>query len=333
MPDRMFHWLEDFPRQIAHAAGLAESWELSLPTSLSSITFLGIGGSAIGADLICNLVRGELKIPTSVVRGEETSAWFGPGALAVAVSYSGETRETLTAFGKALDAGASGIAISSGGTLMRWCDDKGIPHLLIPSGMAPRAALGYSSLPLLKILRSAGAWPGAAPNSESLSQLLESLRVDWNDTAGVGGGIGRRLLRRFPLIVGMGLSATVARRFQSQLAENAKALSVVFEVPEALHNLVETMDVSYLETLRPVAVYLDDIDAPPRERQMLKAVREVFQKTGLEGIPILSQGENPIERMYSLIYKIDWISYHLAKLRGVDVVEIPMITQIKTALS
>jgi glucose/mannose-6-phosphate isomerase len=333
MPDRMLSWLEDFPRQMVHAVGLAESWNFSLPAVPSSITFLGIGGSAIGADLICNLVRGELKIPTTVVRGEDTPAWFGPGALAVAVSYSGETRETLTAFSKALEAGAYGIAISSGGTLMRWCDEKGIPHLLIPSGMAPRAALGYSSFPLLKILQTTGAWPGNSPNKESLSRMLESLRIEWNETAGPGGGIGRRLLRRFPVIVGIGLSAAVAKRFQSQLAENAKALAVVFEIPEALHNLVETLDVSYLEALRPIAVYLDDIDAPPRERQMLKTVREAFQKTGLEGIPLLSQGDNHIERMYSLIYKSDWISYHLAKLRGVDPVEIPVITQIKSSLA
>jgi glucose/mannose-6-phosphate isomerase len=329
----MWKWLEDFPRQVKHAADIAESWDLSSVAKPSSIAFLGIGGSAIGAYLVCNLYRTELRIPTAVVRGEAIPAWIGPGTLAVAVSYSGETRETLTAFRMALEAGAEGVAISSGGTLMKLADEKGLPHLVIPSGYAPRAALGYSSLPLVRILQAAGAVGSESAEAASLVRLLESLQVEWSDLAGAGAGVGRRLLRRLPMIVGIGLSSAVARRFQAQLAENAKVLSVIFDVPEALHNLIETLDVAYLESSHPIAVFLDDLDAPERERQMMKAVRDAFSKAGIEGIPILSQGETPLERMFSLIYKCDWISYHLAKMRGVDPVAIPIITEIKTSLS
>lgn len=333
MENRMWQWLKDFPRQVTHAAGLARSWDLSSLQPPQSITFLGIGGSAIGADLICNLYRSQLKIPATVVRGEDIPAWLGSESLVVAISYSGETRETLTAFNRALETGAHGVAISSGGTLMRLCDDQDIPHLVIPSGFAPRAALGYSSLPLIQILRAAGALEVEPPDAEALTALLEGLFGEWSDPVGPGGGVGRRLLRRLPLIVGSGLTSGVARRFQAQLAENAKALSVIFDVPEALHNLVETLDIAYIETFQPMAVYLDDVDAPARERQMMKAVREAFQKAGLEGIPILSQGNSSLERMLSLIHKTDWISYHLATLRGVDPVAIPVITEIKTSLS
>ncbi len=108
---------------------------------------------------------------------------------------------------------------------------------------------------------------------------------------------------------------------------------MLFEIPEALHNLIETLDVNYLDTFRPVAVYLEDTEADDLTRLRMQKTREKFQQMGVEGIPILSQGETPLERLFSLVHKGDWISYHLALLKGADAVAIPIITSLKEALS
>ncbi len=129
------------------------------------------------------------------------------------------------------------------------------------------------------------------------------------------------------------MGAAAARRFQAQLAENAKTLSVVFEAPEALHNLVETLDPQSLESHRPIALYLDDPAGAESERRLMSGIREVCQEAGIEGIPIMSQGEAPLERLFSLIHKSDWISWHLAALKGTDPVEIPIITALKEKLN
>jgi glucose/mannose-6-phosphate isomerase len=336
MAELMAQWLDQFPEQIQRAYKLADLWEVGAIRTPHSIVFLGMGGSAIGADLACGLYGKDFALPVSVVRGEQIPRWVGADDLAVAVSYSGETRETLAAFRSALRQGARGLAISSGGTLKTLAEENGVPHLLIPGGIAPRAALGFTTIPLLKVLRVTGTLPAAVPYEEEIPVLvkqLESLRVDWGDPAGAASGVARRMLRRLPLIAGVGLTAGAARRFQAQLAENAKVVSVVFELPEALHNLVETLDVSYIDTYRPIAVYLEDPEAEPEARRMMKALRDAFSQSGIEGIPIPAQGKSPLTRLFTLIHKTDWVSYHLAKLKGVDAAAIPIITSIKKKLT
>jgi len=340
MPNPMWQWLEDFPQQVRQAVELAQGWDLSSLQPPGNVTFLGIGGSAIGADLIKALYRDQFTCSVAVVRGEEPPAWLSSDSLVVAVSYSGETRETLTAYRKALEKGSQSVCIASRGALLRSAQEKNIPYLQIPAGMAPRAALGYTSIPLIKILQSAGILKSgdaagflSAVEIQAIVKLLESLRVEWGDSAGAGVGVGRRLLRRLPVIIAGGFAAAVARRFQAQLAENAKALSVVFEIPEALHNLIETLDAHYIDTFRPIAVYLEDTEADALMRRQMQKVREAFQQAGIEGIPILTQGKAPLARLFTLIHKTDWISYHLATLKGVDPVTIPTITGIKQDLS
>lgn len=329
MHDQMWQWLDDFPAQLRKAAELGQSWDLTGIQGPENVAFLGIGGSAIGATLVCGLYQDRFGCPVVVVRGEKPPAWMGRGSLAVATSYSGETRETLTAFREALDKGSQGLGISSGGTLEQMAQKHGFPHLRIPGGIVPRAALGYTSIPLIYVLLRTGIISAEEPQIDPAVRLIESLRVEWGDTNGTGAGVARRLIGRLPLIIGAGMTAGIAQRFQAQLAENAKAISVVLEAPEALHNLVETIDVRFIETFDPIAVYLEDPDGPQGHRLLLKQVRMAFQDAGIEGIVITSQGSSDLTRLYGLIHKVDWISYHLAKLRGIDPVAIPVITAIK----
>lgn len=329
MKDAMYEWLDGFPQQVKQAAQIGAEWSPQVNAPSGGVAFLGIGGSAIGADLICRLYSDCFPCPVVVTRGNEPPAWLKSGNHAVAISYSGDTQETLTAFRRALDQGADGICISSGGKLAKLAEERGIPHLSIPGGMAPRAALGYTSLPLIFLLQKLQAMTVEEIEIEPVFRQLLSIREEWGDPAGSGAGVARRLLKRLPLIVGQGFCGAAARRFQAQLAENAKTISVVFDLPEALHNLVETLDVHYLESFRPIAVYIEDPEAPEETKRLLKQTRDAFQNAGVEGIPILSQGKAPLARLFSLVYKTDWISYHLAGLKGADPVAIPIIKSIK----
>jgi len=336
MKDAMWRWLDEFPAQFEQALELAANWDLSEVRPAENVTLLGIGGSAIGADLICGLYRNEFSRPVLVVRGEDPPAYLTSASWVVAVSYSGDTRETLTALEKALNRGARAVCISSGGALLKLAVEKRLPFLRIPAGMAPRAALGFTSLPLVAILKKAAVLNGEAMSEAEIhetQQLLVTLRTEWSDPMGPGVGVARRLLRRLPMLAASKTLHFAARRFQAQFAENAKALAVVLEMPEALHNLIETLDTSYLDTFRPIGVYLEDAEADAATRRQMQKVRECFQTAGVEGLPLVAQGKWPLARLFGLVHKCDWISYHLAGLKGVDPVAIPTITKIKESLS
>ncbi|MFH1735287.1 MAG: SIS domain-containing protein [bacterium] len=329
MHDQMWTWLNEFPQQMKHAAELGATWDAGLSNPPRAVVFLGIGGSAIGAATVTELFAQYFSCPVFVHRGVSPPAWVGEDCLAVAVSYSGNTSETLEAFQQTLDAGADGASISSGGKLAELAAARAIPHLMIPGGIMPRAALGYTSIPLIYLLQSAGAMKSAELPVQKLVAELTRLRADWSDRSGAGMGIARRILRRFPIVVGAGLTNSAARRFQAQLAENSKVLAQTFEIPEAMHNVIETLDLAALEPLRPIAVYLEDPQTPEELRILMSLARRSFQNAGVEGVILQTEGTEDLIRLYSLIHKLDWVSYHLAALRNVDPVGIPLIMGLK----
>lgn len=326
----MWQWLNDFPNQVKQANEIGESWDLSRIRMPNQVAFFGIGGSAIGATLVSTLYREQLNCPVSVCRGNQLPGWIDKRTLVVAVSYSGDTQETTTAFRRALEKGAQGVSLSSGGSLAAIAKELRIPHCAIPGGMAPRAALGYTSLPLIHLLRKIGAIPPQPdPEINNLVALLESLRSRWNDASGPGAGDAQMLIGRFPIIIGGGLTAPIALRFQAQLAENAKTLSLLFEIPEALHNLVETLSEKDIGFLKPIILELDDSLTTDPLHSLNLILRDFALQENFKHIRLFTEGDTPLERLYSLIYKTDWISYFLAKAKDVDPVAIPNITSVK----
>jgi len=329
MADNMFQWLDGFPTQVQHAADLSSDWDFFTINRPKAVAFLGIGGIAIGATLVLNLFQNQFTVPVAVIRGESPPSWLKEDTLAMAISYSGATQETITAFKKALENGAMGAVLSTGGRLTEIATSQHLPNLQIPAGYAPRAALGYTCLPLIFFLMKLGIISQDPIPIANLVKTLETVRFEWSDPAGPGAGVANRLLRRLPLVVGAGLCAPVAQRFQAQFAENSKVISILFDVPEALHNLVESLTPIAIDSFNPIAVFLEDPFASDTIKTHMRKIRIAMSECGVEGIPILAQGDSEIERTFSLIHKIDWISYHLAKMRGVDPVEIPVIKALK----
>jgi len=120
--------------------GAEAGTELGLP---AAVVMAGMGGSAMGGELLRALIAADCPVPITRVRGFGVPAWAGPGTLVVCTSYSGDTAETLACAQQAHAQGASLLAVASGGELARLADELGFPCALVPGGMQPRAALGY----------------------------------------------------------------------------------------------------------------------------------------------------------------------------------------------
>ena len=110
-------------------------------TSINGVVVAGMGGSAIGGDILSALAANHATVPIAVSRSYSLPAWVGPDTAVVTSSYSGNTEETLAAFDDACARGARVLAISTGGKLAAKAEEKDIPLIHLPSGIQPRAAL------------------------------------------------------------------------------------------------------------------------------------------------------------------------------------------------
>src|SRR3989338_6638137 len=155
---KMFHLIENFANQLKHAEeiGTSVSLDPNYAHGINKIVFSGLGGSAIGADFVRSYLIYDIKVPIFVNRHYQLPKFVDAKTLLIVSSYSGETEETLSAFKQGLSSGAKILAITSGGQLAHQALAHSFPVIEIPGGMSPRAALGYSVLPLLIALYKLG---------------------------------------------------------------------------------------------------------------------------------------------------------------------------------
>ncbi|GBD09841.1 hypothetical protein HRbin22_02102 [Candidatus Thermoflexus japonica] len=338
---RMLDLVADLPRQ------LRAGWELAMGVSLPrewdasafhAIVIAGMGGSAIGASLVAAFAEGECPIPLMVVRDYALPAFArGPRVLVVASSYSGETEETLEVFETARKRGCALAAVATGGRLAEWARDWGVPLFRFEPVGQPRAALGYSFAILLGLLHRLGLIPDQRPAleeavavmEEDLPRMAPEVPVVQNPAKRMAG----QLVGRIPLIFGAGPLAEVARRWKTQINENAKAVAIFEALPEADHNTV--VGTGFPSELLPhlMALFLTAPSDHPRNALRVRITRELFMRQGVNTDLFVGRGESRIAQAFSLILLGDFISVYLALAYEIDPTPVQVIAELKARLS
>ena len=294
-----------------------------------------MGGSAISGDLISSLLYQSMTVPLHVVRGYDCPSWVDADSLVVAVSYSGETEETLSVFHQAVERSATLAAITSGGVIAREAEHRNIPLVAIPKGLPPRSALGYLFFPLLRILERAHV--GNAPD-QAIEEALALLEREC-DSVGPSSPAERNpskqlaqaLAGKTAIVYGASsLTDSVAYRWKTQIEENAKAFAVSGSIPECDHNEVEGWHGDPL-TSRFHAVFLRDRGESQRIAKRMEVTRGIASRRA-GTTEVWSKGEGRLARILSLIQVGDWVSYYLAMLRGVDPWPVTAIEHLKQKL-
>jgi len=199
------------PEQLAHAhevAGEVHADRFPNGDAVRNIVVLGMGGSGIVGDVVSAAFNDEIPVPLTVLKQIRTPALVGPETLAIAVSYSGDTEETVSMASSAVERGAQLVAISCGGRLADVARDAGALHLPCPPGFLPRAAVGALVAPLLVTLYRTGLAPGAHANLVTAQAQL-ARRRDRCVPAVTGAAnpareLARHLGRTIPIVYGGG---------------------------------------------------------------------------------------------------------------------------------
>src|SRR3954452_21099819 len=215
------------PEQVEAAAREARGLE-NVPdrTSVEHVVVMGMGGSGIAGDILLASAAPFMPVPVTVVKSYECPAFVGEGSLVFAISFSGETEETLEAATDAAMNGARIVAVTSGGELEKLASSWGAAVVSVPTTIPqPRAALGAMAIPPLVVLEEIGLFPGA---SQWIGHAVDQLKHRRDQLIGGAGGpaaeVARRIDRTIPLIHGGGaVGATAAQRWKTQVNENAKS--------------------------------------------------------------------------------------------------------------
>ncbi|MCA9478042.1 MAG: bifunctional phosphoglucose/phosphomannose isomerase [Nanoarchaeota archaeon] len=309
---------------ISAAYNLAKDIEIPpSKTPIDHVFFLGMGGSAISGDLM-HIYFDHLKIsvPITVVRDYDIPHTMTEHSLVFAVSYSGNTEETISAYRQALRVTKKVIAVSSGGKLEEIAKVNRNTHIVVPKGYQPRtAAISYLFFPFLQLLER---YKILAPQSAEVEAVIRGVTKPDFKTHAIT--ISEKLHNKIPLIYASGKFYPLAYRFKTQINEHAKTHAFCHEYSEFNHN--EILGYENLLAQHHVVVYRFDEDHR-RIKKRMDIVRSLLSKQGVETTDIKLSGDHFLTKIYSTIILGDLVAYYLALRYQIDPSPVTMIESLK----
>ncbi len=331
----MYAHISNVPQYWEAGLNLASGWGTGIKIdAYRQVLVIGMGGSAIGGDLLRTLASPVSPVPVLVSRSYEIPGYVGPETLVIASSYSGNTEETLAACEAARQAGAKIVAITTGGALLKGVDTHGWPHIQLPTGMSPRAALAYSLSALVQLGRTIGLIPLPLAGLQEATAMLKEMVGTFSDFSGnPAQQLAEVLHGSVPLIYsGTGLMEAVNLRWRCQIQENAKSPAYGSIFPEHSHNEIEAWRKTDPFGKAYTVVVLRDAEDHPRVQKRMDISREIIAPMAGAWEEVTSSGKGRLTRLLSMVYFGDWVSYYLALYRHADPSPIPNISKLKNAL-
>lgn len=334
----MYGLIKKFPDQVEEAIRIGNSARTRVSgRGVQNIVLCGLGGSAIGGDLLKSYFAGELKIPFIVSRHYTLPRFVNRNSLVIISSYSGNTEETTTAFKEAVRRKARILCISSGGEVEKMARKRKLALIKIPGGLPPRAALGYSFFPLLITL---GKLQLTRNKGREIRETLALLKQKTDEYGNPDPGTNKafQLAEQLRGRIGIVYSSTerfdaVATRWRGQMAENGKSLMFGHVLPEMNHNELVGWKTLTDQMREMQVVFLRDKDDHPRVKMRMDITRGVIGEHTAHITEAWSEGTSLLARMFSLVYLGDWVSYYLAILHRTDPTPVSVIDFLKDELS
>jgi glucose/mannose-6-phosphate isomerase len=343
-PQDMLGAILGLPEQVddAKRIALGVSFDQLRDRKFSSLVIAGMGGSAIGGDFLRALYEPTLRVPVTVIRDYQLPGYIGPDTLVFAASNSGKTEETLSCYEQAKRAKCAIVAFTTGGTLGEDAATDGNIVVKFPGGLQPRAALGYSFVPLIVASARLGLLPDTLLDQiDEMSAVLRLVRNECNPEIPTDKNQAKRLALDFvgkiPVVYGSQAErGVVAYRWKTQINENAKAYAIANVFPELNHN--ETVGWSGThgqadpQRVLVVTILRDDRE-PSQIQKRVDLTKQIISRQQVPMHEVWARGESALSRMMSLVYVGDFASYYLAIAYGEDPTPVRVIDWLKAELA
>lgn len=302
--------------------------KIPLSAVFDKICICGMGASAIGGDIIADLLAQSSSYPIAVIRSMDIPKWVDDKAFVIVCSYSGDTKETLSMYGQAKERGCPMAVITAGGKLKEKCLQDGIPMFPMKGGMQPRNAVGLMVGYMANIVETIGG----ARCKKDVESIIPDLRkfmkeIDFNSPDSYAKSIAEDLYGTVPAIYSTTGIISSTMRWQTQINENSKMLAFSGSALEFNHNEIVGWAEGNLKTIcRPV--FLHECECG-QNKPMTDASIETLIEFGVDPLVVEIPGRTAIERCLRSIILGDYVSLYLAEMKGVDPLEVRSIRHFK----
>jgi len=298
-----------------------------------NIIIAGMGGSAIGGEILQDWLREELPIPVEVCKDYVLPAYANEDTLFFANSYSGNTEETLSAFIEAIRRRCMTIAITSGGHLLSFSKKLQVPHVTIPSQLPPRVAIPYLFFPLPVLLERMGVLSGKEEDIEEAIRVLKRVGEENSPETPTENNTAKKLalelVETTPIIYGFRQYQAIARRLKTQFNENSKVPSKHDVFPELNHNETVGWEAPEKLTKKYSVILIRDPDEPPEIKHRIEATKSLALHKAKKVLEIHARGKGKLAKMFSVLRVGDFISVYLAILQNIDPTPVRTIDEVK----
>jgi glucose/mannose-6-phosphate isomerase len=330
--------IDGLPAQFNTAWELGNSLPLSAWSGIDKIVVAGMGGSAIGADLVAAYVSSQCTVPVVVHRNYSLPAWAdGENTLVIASSHSGNTEETLSSFKAAQERNCRLLALSTGGQLSDLTMNSAGNLWQFEHQGQPRAAVGFSAGLLLAALFRLGFIPDPEDDIRSAVEAMrsqqEGLRPEVPATGNLAKRLAGQIYGRWVVVIGADLLAPVARRWKSQISEIGKAWGQFEDLPEVDHNTLAGLVFPENMLAQTMALFLRAPSYHPRNLLRTDLTKSTFMVEGLNTDFIDGQGNTPLAQQWTALHLGDYTAFYLAMGYEIDPTAIPTIEMFKQQMA
>jgi len=331
--------IDNLPDQLGYAYQLGLKHQLPEWKDIRNVVIAGMGGSAVGADLLAAYCASLSPVPVFIHR-DYGLPLFARGAetLVICSSHSGNTEETLDAFEAARKAECKIVVIATNRELIKRAKEHNIPAWTFDHAGRQNAAIGFSFGLLLGMFQQLGFIPDQKEFVDEAVNAMKKSQEYWKADIPAANNPAKRyagqLVGRWVTLMASGMLGVVARRWKGQLNEIAKAGANFEVIPEANHNTLAGM-INPQETLNAhtMTMFLNAPSDHPRNHMRSDMTRQAFMLEGLNTDFIKGRGKTPLAHMWTLILFGDYMAYYLAMAYGIDPTPVPMLEELKRVMS
>jgi len=305
--------------------------------NIDKVVILGMGGSAIGGDLVSSLALSEAKLPILIHRDYNLPTFIDAKTLVIASSYSGMTEETLSSFEQALDTKSKKLAITTGGKLKTMAEKRNAPVFSFAYKAPPRAALPFSLMPILCFLQRLSFISDKSSDVAETVPILQQLSREINENMPLPQNPAKQLASKLhghlAVIYGAGIASEVAHRWKTQLNENSKAWAFYEVFPELNHNSVVGYQFPQELASKIVVVLLDSALLSKPIQLRYQVTCQLLEQAKVDYQIVDGKGTSPLSQIMSLVLFGDYTSYYLAILNKIDPTPVKAIDFLKEQLA